>query len=164
LIDAFQQLKNNNVHLLLVGNGELENEIKQRIQNQQNQDKNRIHLLPFVNQSEMPSLYFSSDVFILPSSGPNETWGLSVNEAMAAGKAVIVSDKCGCHLDLIVDGLNGYVFKSNDLSSLVDAMEKILDKSKFISMGDESKNIISKWNFNRIAEIIETSITNYNKK
>ena len=164
LLDAFHQIKNKNVHLLFVGNGELENEIIDRINNKNYQDQNRIHLLPFQNQSEMPSVYQSSDIFILPSSGPNETWGLSVNEAMAAGKAIIVSDKCGCHLDLIVDGLNGFVFKSNDKNSLIESMLQTIDKNKFISMGKESKRIISNWTFNTIAETFENTIINNNRQ
>ena len=70
--------------------------------------------MDFQNQSEMPKVYHSCDVLVLPSQGPGETWGLAVNEAMASGKAVLVSDKCGCYPDLVQDNINGFVFKSND--------------------------------------------------
>ena len=45
--------------------------------------------LGFCNQSEMPGIYAASDVLVLPSVV--ESWGLSVNEAMAAGKACIAT-------------------------------------------------------------------------
>ena len=49
----------------------------------------------------MPDIYKTADVFVLPSQG--ETWGLSINEAMASSKAILVSDKCGAAPDLVKD-------------------------------------------------------------
>jgi glycosyltransferase involved in cell wall biosynthesis len=46
-----------------------------------------------------------SDVLVLPSY--SEPWGLVVNEAMACGMPVIVSEKCGCAPDLVQNGKNG---------------------------------------------------------
>ncbi len=39
--------------------------------------------LDFQNQQKMPLVYRLCDIFVLPSMGPGETWGLAVNEAMA---------------------------------------------------------------------------------
>jgi glycosyltransferase involved in cell wall biosynthesis len=39
-----------------------------------------------------------------------EQWGLVVNEAMAAGLPVLVSDRCGCAPDLVEVGVNGFTF------------------------------------------------------
>lgn len=112
LINAFiklaQQINestNQHVHLLIVGNGILEEELRRL-----GKDKPFIHFLPFQNQSLMPVIYRISDVYCLPSKGPGETWGLGVNESMACGRPVIVSDKVGCALDLIKPGENGYIF------------------------------------------------------
>ena len=74
----------------------------------------------------MPSVYKSADVFVLPSGGPGETWGLAVNEAMAAGKPVLVSDKCGCAPDLVDDGVNGFVFKNGQVDDLKDKLERMV--------------------------------------
>lgn len=52
-------------------------------------------------------MYNIGDILILPSY--HEPWGLVVNEAMAAGLPVIVSNECGSSLDLVRDGENGYV-------------------------------------------------------
>ena len=82
----------------------------------------------------MPAIYQSADVFVIPSQGPGETWGLSVNEAMAAGCAVLVSDKCGCHADLVKSGTNGFAFKSNDVEQLTSLMRKLFaDKNEIVS-------------------------------
>ncbi|MDD5434013.1 MAG: glycosyltransferase family 4 protein, partial [Nitrospira sp.] len=52
-------------------------------------------------------LYASADVFVSPSDNLQETFGLSVTEAMAAGKPVVVSDFDG-YKDLVVHGETGY--------------------------------------------------------
>ena len=83
------------VHLVFVGNGPLENQLKQLAGSDP-----FIHFLPFQNQSQMPLVYRLGDIFCLPSQGPGETWGLAVNEAMACSRPVIVSDKVGCAIDL----------------------------------------------------------------
>ena len=61
----------------------------------------RVHFTGFKNQTYMPVLYQSADLFCLPSK--SESWGLAVNEAMACGKAILASDKCGCAINLIKD-------------------------------------------------------------
>ncbi len=98
-------LNNPGIHLVLTGNGELETELKNHAG-----DKKNIHFMGFQNQQRMPAIYQLADVFVLPSKGPGETWGLSVNEAMASGKPVLVSDKCGCAFDLVEEGKTGYTF------------------------------------------------------
>ncbi len=53
----------------------------------------------FLDQSEISKAYVAADVLVLPSDY-SETWGLVVNEAMASGLPSVVSDRCGCALDL----------------------------------------------------------------
>lgn len=108
---------NKQAHLVFVGNGHLEKELKEKATG-----ITGIHFLEFQNQSKMPAVYHMADVFVLPSRGPGETWGLALNEAMASGCAVIASDKCGGAIDLIDDGKNGFVFKANDRADLISKM------------------------------------------
>ena len=148
LVDAVQQLNRSDVHLLMVGNGELEEMLRQKAANNP-----RIHFLPFQNQSVMPSVYQLGDIFCLPSKG--ETWGLTVNEAMAAGKAILVSDRVGCAPDLVREGQNGYIFKSGDVLDLQEKI-KLLASADLSQMGKTSSDIINSWNFTRIVEEIES--------
>ncbi len=148
LIKAFQQLKEK-AHLVIVGNGVLEKKLKEQYHSA------NIHFMAFQNQREMPIIYRMGDVFVLPSSGPGETWGLAVNEAMASGCPVIVSDKCGCALDIVENGRNGYVFKSEEESDLLEKMQFMMDKKKIIEMGENSKSIIQNWSFENICRQIE---------
>jgi glycosyltransferase involved in cell wall biosynthesis len=125
LINAFVNLKkqNSNVRLLFVGNGILENEIIKTLNEFPVDISSSITLLSFQDQVQMKLLYRVADVFVLPSK--SETWGLSVNEALACGTPVLVSDKCGSSIDLIKEDLNGLVFKSEDSQNLLQQMQKM---------------------------------------
>lgn len=160
LLDTFTRLKNSKAHLLMVGDGEMEAELKTTVDQKSRELKHNIHFLPFQNQLQMPSVYKLGDVFVLPSQGPGETWGLSVNEAMACSKAVLISDKCGCALDLVQDGINGYVFKSRDGNSLLKKMEMFLSGRQAITqMGNQSLGIIQSGSrFENICIAVEESL------
>lgn len=49
----------------------------------------------------MPVLYRLASFYVLPSTGPGETWGLALNESLASGTPIIASNKCGGAIDLI---------------------------------------------------------------
>jgi glycosyltransferase involved in cell wall biosynthesis len=149
LLEAFSTLKLANIHLLIVGNGILEHELKQEFSKLSN-----LYFLPFQNQSEMPNIYAASDIFVLPSF--SETWGLSVNEAMCAQNAIIVSDTCGCAVDLIEEGKNGYVFSSNNINDLIEKLRLTIPNVK--SFGEYSREKISSWSIENTARLILNEI------
>jgi glycosyltransferase involved in cell wall biosynthesis len=159
LLNSFIELNIPNTYLLFVGNGELELEIKNICSLLEQSIRNRILIIDFQNQQRMPLVYKTANVFILPSQGPGETWGLSVNEAMASGVPVIVSDKCGCYCDLIEDYKNGFVFESNNSTSLKSAMKYMaehIEKSNL--MGKNAVTFISNWSYERICTSIESTL------
>ncbi len=161
LINAIIELSKlrKDIHLIIVGNGILEEELKQLASTTsassttstsstssnsstfQPFNPSTISFLPFQNQSAMPVVYRLGDVFVLPSAGPNETWGLSINEAMASGKPVLVSNRCGGAVDLVVEGENGYVFQSGNQRDLVEKMNLMLNQD-LDKMGEASKEKI----------------------
>ena len=156
LLDSFIALKDNKAHLMIVGDGKLMRGLKEKVAHLDKNDGERIHFAGFVNQSAMPSIYHASDIFVLPSKGPGETWGLSVNEAMAAGCAIIVSDKCGCYLDLVKEEENGFVFQSENLEELISLMKRMVsEKNRLKEMGEASKKMIKGYSFEIICEVIE---------
>lgn len=153
LIEAVKVIADSNLHLLLVGDGALKQQMTIDAKNHPN-----IHFLDFQNQSAMPVVYQACDIFCLPSQGPGETWGLAINEAMACGKAIVASDKCGSAIDLVKPGVNGYIFKSEYLHDLIDSLELLCDKEKLTKYGDASKEIIKDFSFLHIAKPIENLI------
>lgn len=155
LLSAFIQMDQPNVHLLMVGNGMEEGELKTMATNSNKAD--RIHFEGFKNQSYMPVVYQAADLFCLPSV--SETWGLAVNEAMACGKAVLVSDKVGCAADLVKKDYNGAIFESGNSDVLALHLEQLTRSEENLKkMGNNSASIIHNWNFTHIAGAIENKL------
>ena len=73
--------------------------------------------------------YSKIDTLVLPSKH-NETWGLVVNEVMTAGILCIVSDKVGCHSDLIDEGKTGFTFKSGDVVELTKKIDLFVEMKR----------------------------------
>ncbi|SDE04021.1 Glycosyltransferase involved in cell wall bisynthesis [Mucilaginibacter pineti] len=156
LMETFLSLNPENCHLLFVGSGSLAPMLQLKAKG-----KEQVHFLDFQNQSAMPVLYQACDIFCLPSSGPGETWGLAVNEAMACGKPIIVSDKVGCGVDL-VSAHNGVVFKAGDLVTFRQALTDLLVKKRELAiLGQQSLLTIKEWTFKRVAEAIEQVLLKY---
>ena len=147
LIHAFCNMGISNTHLLIVGSGKLEQELRQLACRQSN--SNRIHFLPFQNQSRMPVIYQACDLFCIPSKTPGETWGLAVNEAMAAGKAILASDEVASAADLVCTE-NGLIFKSDNLIDLTHKLTRLLaSKSELSRLGANSKRKIAHWSIEK---------------
>lgn len=157
LIDAFLKASENSfksLKLLLVGNGPMEKELEIVI-------KKHTHIqnLSFQNQTKMPLVYRLGNVFCLPSKGPGETWGLSVNEAMACGKPAIVSSMVGCTKDLIQHQINGYIFEFDNSNELQNILES-LNLSELKVLGKKAERDIQNYSFKFIVKSIEKSLTN----
>jgi glycosyltransferase involved in cell wall biosynthesis len=83
-----------------------------------------LHMLGFLNQSEIPAAYAAADVLALPSDG-RETWGLVANEALTCGTPIVVSDATGCSPDLAGDGGVGRIYPMGDVARLAGAIEDL---------------------------------------
>ncbi len=90
-------------------------------------------------QVDTVNQYFAmADLFVLPGMG-----GLSINQAMAFGKPVICSEADGTELDLVEQGVNGYILKSGDTGGLAVALESLLtNEQRTKKMGIESYRIV----------------------
>jgi glycosyltransferase involved in cell wall biosynthesis len=121
LLHAVARLGDKAVQIAFAGSGELEPELRQIA------SASSVHadFMGFVNQSELPAVYASADLLVLPSDG-QETWGLVVNEAMACGIPAVVSDVVGCGPDLIEAGRTGATFPFADTAALAAAIRNVL--------------------------------------
>lgn len=109
--------------LVLCGDGELRSQIEQQITQLNLND--HVHLPGFLQQDELLPYFAHAKCFIHASI--QEQWGLVVNEAMAAGLPVLVSNRCGCYEDLIIEGANGFGFNPVCLSELLELMINITE-------------------------------------
>ena len=128
-------------YLLFIGDGEARPELEAAVD-----DPESVRLLGFKNQTELPRFFDLCDVFVLPSD--SEQWGLVVNEAMCASRAVIVTDEVGCYPDLVHPGENGHVVPVGDIEALGRALEfTLVDPSRAAAMGERSWEIVREWGF-----------------
>ncbi len=146
LLEAFLRLDRDNCSLLFVGGGELEGEMKSRAGG-----SSHVFFAPFQNQSMMPRTYAAGDLFVLPSHGPSETWGLAVNEAMCLERPVLVSTHVGCSRDLVRN--NGLVFEAGNMDSLVTSLEEALSSNERLKQwGKRSREIVADYSYERATE------------
>ncbi|PZO38682.1 MAG: glycosyl transferase [Pseudanabaena frigida] len=146
LIKAFINAKLDSVSLLLVGAGKLEPEIRDLAKH-----SDRIYFAPFQNQSLMPRTYAAGDLFVLPSYGSSETWGLAINEAMCMGKPVIVSNHVGCAADLVRPWENGLIFEAGNIDALAACLQEAMsDRDRLKLWGEESKKIVADYSYERV--------------
>jgi len=92
---------------------------------------------------DLPAFYANAGTFVHAST--TEQWGLVVNEAMASGLPVIVSNHCGCALDLVHEGVNGFTFDPYDTMDLNKLMQQFscMSPESLAEMGQEGYHIVN---------------------
>lgn len=146
VISALQEFPLGSVHLLVVGEGELIEDMR-RLTNVvfdflEGTTFNVRKTVPasfvgFLNQSKIVDAYVAADCLVLPSNA-GETWGLVVNEAMASGLQCIVSDQCGCSEDLL---LAERIYPMGDIKSLASILQYLVDKKSQLVCAEPSAQI-----------------------
>lgn len=130
LIDAFAEYRKasaleNPLDLVICGSGAEEENIRSRVSKYQLESS--VHLPGFKSYEEMPEWFGLADAFIHPAL--SEQWGLVVNEALASGLPVLVSNRCGCFSELVHEGENGFGFAPENVAQLAHLMLKISEGS-----------------------------------
>jgi glycosyltransferase involved in cell wall biosynthesis len=144
LIDAVRELlPKYDIRLTLVGHLKCENSPNyQQIKNYiySNDLDEKINIMTNLVYSRLQKEYTNHDLYVLPSE--NEPAAMSHLEAMSHGLPVICSDSNGTD-NYISEGINGYVFQSNNLDDLTEKIEAIIsDRSALIDMGCQSQMIV----------------------
>lgn len=78
----------------------------------------------FRKKESLANYYRAADLFVLPTR--EDIWGLVINEAMAYGLPVITTDRCVAGLELVENGVNGYIVPVEDVEALTEAMLEVL--------------------------------------
>jgi glycosyltransferase involved in cell wall biosynthesis len=83
-------------------------------------------MLGFQNESQLAELFALAEATVVPSRA--ETWGVIVNESLASGTPVVVSDAVGAADDLVEEGVNGRVFPATDSAALAAVLRQPLPR------------------------------------
>lgn len=120
-------------------------------------EHSRIEYIPKVQRNQISQLYSNINALICCSI--DDPLPVVVTECLMFGKTVIVSSGAGQY-SLIVDGYNGYLYKTNELEELCEKMIKAYKNRDNISM---KKNAIDTYMTNFTNEIFEHKLMLYTK-
>ena len=134
LLDAWKKLgeRRKDWELHLIGNGSLKDVLL---------ETPGIVLKDFLQPDDLAHEISSAGCFVLPSR--REPWGVVVHEFAAAGLPLICSDVVGAVASFLIDGSNGYLFKSSDFLDLSAKMLNVIQAKDedLIKMGRVSVNL-----------------------
>ena len=125
LIEAINPLFNlhQNLRLTIIGSGEMKCSLEDLVKSLDLCE--RIRFEGVMPSTKIPARVAAADLLVLPSRW--DGWGLVVNEAFSVGVPVIVSDRCGA-ADLVRDGVNGYVFRKEDVEDLRRVLAEFIER------------------------------------
>ena len=88
-----------------------------------------VHFVDFMGKEELSEYYKAADLFVLPTR--EDIWGLVINEAMCYGLPVVTTNRCVAGLEMVQQGMNGYIVPVDSVKELKDAMETALNSNLY---------------------------------
>lgn len=150
-VDAMQH--RDRAAVIFLGHGELREELE-RFARERNIN---VHFAGFVNQTDLPKHYAMADVFALPSL--DDPRASVVNEAMASGLPVIITDRVGATGDIVIDGDNGFVHAIGDAQTLARRLDSLVEHPDVRDrMARRSREIIATWDYRRGVEGVKEAL------
>ncbi len=108
-----------------------------------------VHFWGFRPRQELAELYMAADLFCLPTR--EDIWGLVVNEAMAFGLPVVTTEQCVAGLELVENGVNGYLVPIEDPDALAESLNRVLS-ADMEAMGRASLQKIQGYTIEKMAQ------------
>lgn len=126
------------------------NPTEEYLQMQSQWGLSNVHFVGFRKKPELVKYYQAADLFCLPTR--EDIWGLVINEAMAFGLPVVTTNRCVAGMDLVRNGVNGYIVPVDDGDALQNAIQAVLD-SDSRAMGQASFERISGYSIENMAKL-----------
>jgi glycosyltransferase involved in cell wall biosynthesis len=158
LLDAWRSLSGVAGTLRLVGNGPLEDELRDRAAGADD-----VEVVGHVAQDDLPAQLARARFLVLPSettATDREPWGLVVNEAMHAGLPVIATDAVGAAAGgLVRHGRNGLIVPEGRPRELAAAMRRLLeDPDEAATMGAQAREDVRGYTYARMTDAFEGAV------
>lgn len=133
------------LHLLIIGSGPMEKEIKEIDVLYPN-----IHYLGYLTKEDLIPLVRGSDVLIQPSLA--EGISTTILEAMAC-KIPIIASNVGGNKELILNNQNGFLINPNSASELLEKI-LILSENKLLQQkfGQKSSELVKKFEWSEVGQ------------
>jgi glycosyltransferase involved in cell wall biosynthesis len=104
----------------------------------------RVRFLGFANQTQLPAIYTSADLMVLPSV--YDAFGVVVNEAMLCNCPVVASDHVGAARDLIEHGRTGFVYPCGKVDTLAAILNQAFQHpEQLAAMGRAARTRLESW-------------------
>lgn len=112
----------------------------------------QVYFLEFMSKEELSEFYASADIFVLPTR--EDIWGLVINEAMAHGLPIVTTDRCVAGLELVENGINGYIVNVDDPISMHDRMNELLQNDQLrVQMKKNNINKIKGYTIEKMTDV-----------
>jgi glycosyltransferase involved in cell wall biosynthesis len=135
--------------LVFAGDGPLRAELEARIPVDL---RPRITFTGFIaDQPTLTSLYHVSQVLLHPAD--YEPWALVINEAAAAGLAIVTTTVVGAAAELVRDGVNGFRCPPGDAAAIADRLRAATDPETLPELRAGSKAVLIEWR--RVADPVQ---------
>lgn len=108
------------------------------------------HFVGFTKKDALAEYYKAADALVLPTK--SDVWGLVINEAMSFGLPVITTDQCVAGLELIRDGINGYIIPVDDNDALIEKTNLLLQQD-YGKMGAAALEAIRPYTIENMAKV-----------
>ncbi|MBU1179659.1 glycosyltransferase family 4 protein [Patescibacteria group bacterium] len=140
LMRAAKEINRENIKLLVVGEGDMKAEYKDKAE--EFGIAKRIIFAGSPNDAELPDYYNLADIFVLPSIDKSEAFGLVLLEAGACGKPLVASDLAGVRT-VVWKNENGLLAEPNNSNDLADKIKQLLDNDELrAKMGANARQIV----------------------
>ncbi len=127
--------------LVFAGDGPLRPQVEARIPEAL---RSRVRFTGFIGEQRTVSmLYRACEVLLHPARF--EPWALVINEAVAAGMAVVATDVVGAAAELVEDGVNGRIVPVESLAALSSALLETTDRPTLARMRASSPGVLAGW-------------------
>jgi 1,2-diacylglycerol 3-alpha-glucosyltransferase len=128
MVQAVSKLPQTNFQLAIIGNGLQARALRHQAHALGVEE--RVIFLGYVSAEDLPALYMSADIFVMPSSA--ELQSIATLEAMSCGKPVLAANARALP-ELVEHGVNGYLFESDNASDAAHWMNKFLESPELWS-------------------------------
>lgn len=155
LLKAFHKIhaKHPEWQITILGEGAMRSELEQL--RSQLKLIDRVHLPGLV--SNVPKYLSQADLFVMPSRF--EGFPMALCEAMAYGLPVLAADCLSGPRDIIEDGINGVLVKTEDVDALAVELDKLMcDPAKRQQLAANAPNILDRFGVEQVMDIWQSAI------
>lgn len=137
-------------------------ETKEYLEIRKKEGIKNVHYVDHLGLETLKKYYIAADLLVLPTRC--DTWGLVVNEAMAFGLPVITTTSCVAGLELIRNGINGFLVKSEDSLELHEKIKYCFDNPELCKeMGSNNLEKIKSYTYENMSRTIHSALLEFEK-